>query len=142
VRKTSSPPHSGPAALWATLGHGIVNEVYWPATGIPQIRDLGFIVAAGGRWVEVKRQNRYTLTTPAPWRPLAKVVHTGDGYELTLEFLPDPTRDVLLISYALDGADLRLYPLLAPHLSRSGTNNTAGSMNGISMHGARTAPSA
>jgi hypothetical protein len=24
--------------LWATIGHGIVNEVYWPSTGQPQIR--------------------------------------------------------------------------------------------------------
>jgi glucoamylase len=97
----------GPSRLWARLGHGIVNEVYWPAKGLPQIRDLGFIVAGGGRWVEVKRQSRYTLTTPAPWLPLPQVVHEGYGCRLTLEFLPDPTRDVLLISYALEGADLQ-----------------------------------
>ena len=115
----------GPSRLWATLGHGIVNEVYWPATGLPQIRDLGFIVAGGGRWTEVKRDDRYALTTPEPWMPLPRVVHEGEGYRLTCEFLPDPSRDVLLISYRLEGEGLRLYPLLAPHLSRSGTNNTA-----------------
>ena len=36
----------GPARLWFTLGFGIVNEVYHPRVDIPQIRDLGFIVAA------------------------------------------------------------------------------------------------
>lgn len=115
----------GPSRLWVTLGHGIVNEVYWPATGLPQVRDLGFIVAGPGTWTEIKREKRYTVTTPAPWLPLPQVVHEGDGYRLTLEFLPDPGRDVLLISYRLEGAGLRLYPLLAPHLSLSGTNNTA-----------------
>ncbi len=115
----------GPSRLWATLGHGIVNEVYWPATGLPQIRDLGFIVAGNGRWTEVKREARYALSTPAPWLPFPQVVHVGDDYRLTLEFLPDPTRDVLLISYELEGEGLRLYPLLAPHLSRSGMNNSA-----------------
>src|SRR5664280_2281350 len=35
----------GAARVWATLGQGIVSEVYWPSTGEPQIRDLGFIVA-------------------------------------------------------------------------------------------------
>jgi len=115
----------GPSRLWATLGHGIVNEIYWPATGLPQIRDLGFIVAGGSRWSEVKREKRYTITTPAPWLPLPLVVHEGQGYRLTLELLADPSRDVFLISYRLEGEGMRLYPLLAPHLSRSGTNNTA-----------------
>jgi glucoamylase len=31
----------GTSRVWVTLGHGIVNEIYWPATGTPQIRDLG-----------------------------------------------------------------------------------------------------
>jgi glucoamylase len=35
----------GTSRVWVTLGYGILNEVYWPATGLPQIRDLGFIVA-------------------------------------------------------------------------------------------------
>jgi GH15 family glucan-1,4-alpha-glucosidase len=35
----------GNSRVWVTLGYGIVNEIYWPATGTPQIRDLGFIYA-------------------------------------------------------------------------------------------------
>lgn len=115
----------GPSRLWATVGQGIVNEVYWPATGQPQLRDLGFIVAGSGFWAEVKRVNRYTLTIPEPYIPLARVVHEGDLYRLTLEILPDPMRDVLLISYRLEGDGLAVYPLLAPHLGMSGWNNTA-----------------
>src|SRR5204862_319776 len=46
----------GPARLWFTMGFGIVNEVYYPRVDIPQIRDLGFIVAGpDGFWSEVKR---------------------------------------------------------------------------------------
>ncbi len=114
----------GPSRLWATLGHGIVNEVYWPATGTPQIRDLGFIVAGDGLWAEVKREKRYRLETPKPYIPLPTVVHEGSRYRLTLEFLPDPMRDALLVSYRLEGEGLRLYPLLAPHLSVGGTSPT------------------
>src|SRR4029078_8979957 len=52
----------GPARLWFTLGLGIVNEVYYPRVDIPQIRDLGFIVAGpDGFWSEVKRHNNYAL---------------------------------------------------------------------------------
>jgi glucoamylase len=115
----------GSSQVWATLGHGILNEVYWPSTGQPQIRDLGFIVAGPHGWREVKRVNRYALTTPQPDIPLPTVVHEGDGYRLTLEIVPDPARDVLLVRYALDGDGLRLYPLLAPRLWPRTEANTA-----------------
>lgn len=115
----------GPGRLWATVGHGILNEVYWPETGTPQIRDLGFIVSGDHGWSEVKRVGNYRLVTPAPHVPLPQVVHEGEGYRLTLEFLPTPLRDALLVSYRLEGARLRLYPLLAPHLGGSGQGNSA-----------------
>ncbi|MDE3024620.1 MAG: glucan 1,4-alpha-glucosidase, partial [Acidobacteriota bacterium] len=115
----------GPSRVWATLGFGILNEVYWPATGRPQVRDLGFLVAGGGDWVEVKRAQAYRLETPSPCVPLPRLVHEGDGYRLELEIVPDPLRDVLLISHQLTGEGRLLYPLLAPHLGGSGYGNTA-----------------
>jgi glucoamylase len=114
----------GPSRVWATVGFGILNEIYWPATGRPQVRDLGFIVAGRDGWVEVKREQRYSLETPSPCVPLPRVVHEGDNYRLELEFLPDPLRDVLLIAYTLEGG-AGLYPLLAPHLGGDGHGNTA-----------------
>ena len=125
----------GPSRLWVTLGYGIVNEVYWPATGEPQIRDLGFIVAGDDGWFELKRVNRYRLSTPAPHLPLARVVHEGERYTLSLEFLPDPLRDVLLISFELVGEGFRLYPLLAPHLGATGWDNTAWVEDGLFAQG-------
>lgn len=114
----------GSGRVWATTGHGICNEVYWPSTGEPQIRDLGFVLARSGLWIELKRLARYSLSTAAPGVPLSKAVHTGPDYELALEVMPDPDRDVLLISYELKG-DYALFLLLAPHLRGSGVGNTA-----------------
>ena len=54
-------PALGPSRVWATLGFGIVNEVYWPSASRPQIRDLGFIVAGRSQWHEVKWVARYQL---------------------------------------------------------------------------------
>jgi glucoamylase len=48
----------GSSRLWAAIGHGIVNEVYWPSTGQPQIRDLGFYLVGQGRWIDLKRESR------------------------------------------------------------------------------------
>ena len=117
----------GSARLWYTLGHGIVNEVYYPRIDIPQIRDLGFIVADdAGFWVEVKRLHDYELTTPAPGVPLPTVVHHHPRFTLTLRFCPDPERDAFLIEVVLDGDPaLRPYVLLAPHLGGSGWDNRA-----------------
>jgi len=115
----------GPNRMWATVGYGIVNEVYWPSAGRPQIRDLGFIVAGPSGWHEIKRVARYQLSLPKPYIPLPKIVHEGDGYRLELELSPDTSRDVLLVAYRLAGRDAKLYVLLAPHLGGSGQNNNA-----------------
>ncbi len=117
----------GPARLWYTLGHGILNEVYHPRIDLPQIRDLGFIVADGaGFWVEVKRLESAEVTTPGPGIPLPSVVHRHDRFTLSLRVCPDPRRDVLLLDIRLEGdAALRPYVILAPHLGGTGLDNLA-----------------
>lgn len=115
----------GVGRIWATTGYGVINEIYWPSAGLPQIRDLGFIVAGPAGWREVKRVNRYTISLPKPYIPLPRIIHDGDFYRLTLEIVPDPLRDVLLVDFRLEGDDVRLYALLAPHLGGSGEHNNA-----------------
>jgi glucoamylase len=121
----------GPSRIWATVGYGIVNEVYWPSAGRPQIRDLGFIIAGPSGWHEVKRVARYELSLPKPYVPLPRIVHEGDDYRLELELSPDPMRDVLLIAFRLTGSEVKLYALLAPHLGGSGLNNNARATDGL-----------
>lgn len=118
--------------VWATVGRGIVNEVYWPAVDQPQVKDLGFLVVGPPGWREVKRVGRYrVLPHENPSVPLTTVVHTGDFYRLTLRVVPDPDHDALLVAYELvgqgggAGEELRLYPLLAPHLCRSAPTEDA-----------------
>jgi glucoamylase len=120
----------GPARLWFTIGFGIVNEVYYPRVDIPQIRDLGFIVAGpGGFWSEVKRNQNYTLRLLAPGVPAVEVVHRHPRYVLRLRITPDPRRDVLCLECRLDGTgdhdELGLFVLLAPHLGATGHDNAA-----------------
>jgi glucoamylase len=114
----------GNARLWVTVGHGIINEIYWPATGRPQIRDLGFYLLGQDRWIDLKRVKQYRLSKPKPYLPLLTIEHTGDDYRLTVEVLPDPRRDVLLIRYDVEGP-FRLGIIVAPHLGESGYDNTA-----------------
>ena len=109
----------GTSRLWATMARGIVTEIYWPAVDQPQVKDFGFLVAGPGWWQEVKRVDRYTLSTPEAGLMLPTVVHAGAAYQLTLRPVVDPDHDALLIDYELTGAGVRLYPLLAPHLGVS-----------------------
>ncbi len=127
----------GPARLWATFGHGIVNEVYWPSTGEPQLRDLGFYLVGSERWFDLKRIARYRLSTPAPSLPLPTITHEGEDYRLTLEALPDPRHDALLVRFTLDGP-YQLVVLAAPHLQGTGYDNRAWVEGGLlyAEHGA------
>lgn len=117
----------GSSRLWFTVGFGIINEIYYPRVDIPQLRDLGFIVADGkGFWCEVKRHADYTASTPAPGIPAVQIVHHHPRFELALRITPHAERDVLLIEVSLAGdEDLRPYVLLAPHLGGTGHDNRA-----------------
>jgi glucoamylase len=119
----------GGSRLWATVGHGIINEIYWPSTGQPQVRDFGFYLvgdgsAAGTHWVDLKRVRDYSLATPGPYRPALSITHHGDDYDLALEVLPDPRRDALLVRFNISGP-YRLVVIVAPHLGSTGRHNSA-----------------
>ena len=123
--------------IWFTIGHGIINEVYWPHVDRPQLRDLGFIVADdAGFWSEVKRDAAHEVHHARKGVPAISAVHTHPRYRLTLRICADDHADVLRIETRLedlrDPADpgrtehpLRLYPLLAPHLGFSGLHGRA-----------------
>jgi glucoamylase len=123
--------------VWFTVGHGILNEVYWPHVDRPQVRDLGFIVADdAGFWSEVKRDAEHRVSSEANGVPAVTAVHDHPRYRLTLRICADDHADVVRIETRLedkrDPADpdrdahpLRLYPLLAPHLGLSGVHNRA-----------------
>ncbi len=118
----------GESRLWFTIGGGIINEVYYPRVDIPQIRDLGFLVADGrGFWVEVKRLWRHSLELLAPGIPAVRIVHRHERFELALRVVACVERDALLIDVTLNGDEgLRPYALVSPHLGGTGMNNHAG----------------
>lgn len=122
--------------VWATIGGGVLNEVFWPHTGRPQLRDLGFLVTGEGFWAEVKRVADYSITMVDDVVPLVTVVHRHERYQLTLEVVCDPSRDCVVVRHRLrnlapERGPLGLHVLAAPHLGGSGDDNSAAVVDGV-----------
>jgi glucoamylase len=115
----------GSSRLWFTIAQGIVTEIYYPRIDMPQIKDLGFIIADDkGFWVELRRLNNYTVSLTAPGVPAAEIIHRHPRFTFTLEVCPSERRDTLLVRYSLEGgADLKPYVLLAARLGEDAENN-------------------
>lgn len=118
----------GSSRLWFTVAEGIVTEVYYPRVDIPQIRDLGFIIADDqGFWVELRRLGNYEINLPKPYIPAVEVIHRHARFTFTLKICPSQRRDVLLLNYQLQGdtQNLRPYVLLSARLGGDAKNNQA-----------------
>lgn len=127
ARKDAVGTALGPSRLWFTLAQGILTEVYYPRPDIPQLRDLGFIVADGdGFWSEVRRLDDYAVTCQDGVVPAISIVHRHERYTLRLQICSDPERDVLLVAFDLTGdAALELHVLAAPRIGGDATQNLA-----------------
>jgi glucoamylase len=126
----------GSSRLWFTIAQGIVTEVYYPRIDIPQIKDLGFIIADDcSFWVELRRLDDYSVTLAKPGVPAVKIVHRHPRFIFTLEVCPSQRRDVLLLRYRLAGDEgLRPYALMATRIGDDAENNVAW----VSKHNGRT----
>jgi glucoamylase len=127
ARKDMVGASLGSSRVWFTVAEGIVTEVYYPRIDIPQIKDLGFIIADDrGFWVELRRLGNYQATLPAPGVPAVTIVHTHTRFTFTLEVCPSQRRDALVLRFRLEGdPTLRPYALLASRLGGDADNNLA-----------------
>ena len=135
ARKDMVGASLGSSRIWFTMAQGIVTEVYYPRIDIPQIKDLGFIIADDKEfWVELRRWGDYSVTLAKPGVPAVTVVHRHPRFTFTLEVCPSQGRDVLLLRYRLDcEEDLRVYAMLAARLGADVENNQAW----VAQHGGR-----
>ena len=136
ARKDMVGTSLGSSRLWFTIAQGIVTEVYCPRIDIPQIKDLGFIIADDhGFWVELRRLGSYSVTLAKPGVPAVKIVHRHPRFTFTLEICPSQRRDALLLRYELQGdKGLRPYALLSARLGEDAESELAW----VAAHNGRT----
>jgi glucoamylase len=117
----------GASRLWFSVAQGIVSEIYYPRIDIPQLKDLGLIVADDQDfWQELRQISSYTLEFVSPGIPALIIRHQHARFSLSLKICPDSRRDVLLLDIELNGDDTLLpYLLAAPRLGGDSDNNLA-----------------
>lgn len=117
----------GSSRLWFTMAQGIVTEVYYPRPDIPQLKDLGFIVADGnGFWIEVRRLGNYSVAWADDAIPAISITHIHARFTLSLRICIDNERDVLMIDFLLAGdPSLKLFVLAAPRIGENASDNQA-----------------
>jgi len=117
--------------VWFTIGHGVLNEVFYPQVDTPSIRDLGLIVTDGQDYFS---EEAASVDSKVKWAnqgiPAFHITNTSrdDRYRIGKQVVSDPERPVVLqrISFEPeDDGNYRLYTLLTPHLGDMGGNNTA-----------------
>jgi len=117
--------------VWFTIGHGILNEVFYPQVDTPSTSGLGLIVTADDDYFSEEALN---VDSIAEWEkggiPAFSLTNTShDGrYVIRKQIVSDPDRPVVLQRIQFEpGHDSvhHLYAFLTPHLGGMGDNNTA-----------------
>lgn len=94
----------GSSRLWFTVAEGIVTEIYYPRIDIPQIRDLGFIIADDqGFWIELRRLGNYKISLPKPYAPAVEIVHWHPRFNLYRADLPAAAARCTLAALQIGG---------------------------------------
>jgi glucoamylase len=125
--------YAGSSHIWFTCSHGILNEVYFPTIDHPQVRDMEFLITDGETFVHEEKRDLETAFEYVDPAALAVryVNRDREGrYTLTKEMICDPHHGVVLQHVRLEGREdlvprLKVYALLAPHLSGGGAGNSA-----------------
>ncbi len=119
--------------VWFTLSHGIVNEIYYPHVDQPNTRDFQFLVTDGETFChEEKRDLTHAIDYPERDCLFYRLTNSEPRgrYRVVKHIFADPHQSVLLVHTKVEVLDeslrgkLRLYALLAPHITGYGAGNS------------------
>jgi len=138
---------SSVSKVWFSIGHGILNEIYYPQVDKACTKDMGLIITDGKSFFsEEKADTVHRVKCIASGVPGYHITNSCKNhfYRIEKEVITDPKRDTLLQRIQFFPAkkrerELKLFMLLAPHLDNAGAGNKAwvGDYKGIPMLFAR-----
>lgn len=127
-----------------TIGHGILNEVFYPREDNACIRDMELLVTDGNQFFsEEKRDTNHQINWIKEGVPAFHILNTckQKRYCIEKEIITDPLRDTVLQqiiftpSSKYEWPECNLYVLLSPHINNHGAGNNGwkDDYNGIPM---------
>lgn len=127
-----------------TIGHGILNEVFYPREDIACLRDMEFLVSDGNQFFsEEKRDTNHSINWIKEGVPAFHIINTCKQrrYSIEKEIISDPLRDTILQQIVFKPSsnytwpECNLYVLSSPHINNNGAGNSGwtGFYHGIPM---------
>lgn len=124
---------SAESAVWFTISHGILNEIYFPRMDQANVRDAEFlIVGPDGKFWEEKRDLTHHLEFISPHAPAYQYVNADPSgrFRLIKRIVTWPGSHALMQQVRLEvlkgnPEDYRVFFLVAPHMANQGAHNSA-----------------
>lgn len=127
---------SSASPVWFTLGHGVLNEIYFPSVDTANTRDAQYLVTDEISFMhEEKRHMKHSIEYADP-RALAFCQINTDQlgrYRIVKETITDPEAPVVLVHTRFEALqpeaeNYQVYALIAPHIGNQGMGNSARSI--------------
>src|SRR6185437_3234748 len=119
--------------VWFTLGHGILNELYFPSVDTANTRDAQYLVTDAASFMHEEKRHMKHGVEYSDFRSLAFRQTNTDPqgrYRIVKETISDPDAPVVLVHTRFEALcpeadDYRIYALVAPHIGNQGRGNSA-----------------
>ncbi|RJP19915.1 MAG: glucan 1,4-alpha-glucosidase [Candidatus Abyssobacteria bacterium SURF_5] len=118
--------------VWFTIGHGILNEIYYPDLDRVCTKGMEFLISDGKEFFSEEQKDTYSeMKLLDDGVPAYRVINTclQGRYRIEKEIFSDPCREVVLqhirfipLMYSL--SEYRLFALLTPCLDNAGDDDT------------------
>lgn len=133
----------GTSRIWFSLGHGVLEEVYYPRIDLACVRDCLLLVSDGSGFFSDERKDTDHETAyiekGVPGYRLTNTCKRG-RYRIEKEIVTDPAQSILFMNIRFiplkeSLENYHLYVVLSPHLQNYGYGNTGwiGEHKGIPM---------
>jgi glucoamylase len=123
---------SSRSRIWFTIGHGTLNEIYFPDVDQANTRSVRFLISDGKDFFSDEQCDAlHTVEWLAPGVPGCHIESKckANRYTIAKDIITDPVRDTLIMRVrftpADDQAGLKLYLYEDPHIGDRGEDNTA-----------------
>jgi glucoamylase len=113
--------------VWFTVADGVLSDTYWPTADATNVKTLQYLVTDGHSFTDLQTRDMTYRVLDDPTGMACTVIATSAAhhYRITTTYLPDPSRDAVLMRTQFDGPRSdQLYVRLDPLAGGTGGGGT------------------